>query len=369
MSERTRKFLEEMFMRAQQLGKLILAAGLLASLIACDKSADSYSLLPDQASFQQVSSFAPKKIDVLWVVDNSGSMATSQDNIAANFNSFINRFSQTNYDFNMAIVTTDGWHKMFPANYANSVDERFRDGSGTTHSGIFVMDRNTPNLGPTFTTNVKVGINGDGNERAFESFRQSLISPFNIGKNFRREDAFLAIIIVSDEEDFSNTSRSLIETYTSSGLIPVSTYIDFLDTYTKRLPNTLPNYSVNVISVLDAACQNQLSTDGFARKIGNRYIEIANATGGVKGSLCGDFGNTLSLISDSILELSSSFQIGREPVISSLHIIVDGADVPNDAVNGWTYDASTMTVTFHGSSIPGASSNIQILFDPVTVKE
>ena len=356
-------------MRAKQ-GKLILATGLMASLIVgCDKSADSFSLLADEASFQQVASFAPKKIDVLWVVDNSGSMATSQANIATNFNSFINRFSQYNYDFNMAVVTTDGWHKMFPSNYVNTKDERFRDGTGTNHSGVFVMDRNTPNLTQMFTTNVKVGTTGDGDERAFESFRQSLQSSFNISQNFRREDAFLAIIIVSDEEDYSNTTRSLTENYNSSNLIPVSTYVSFLDTYTKRLPNTLPNYSVNAIAVLDSACQSQLSTDGFARKIANRYMQIADLTGGVKGSLCGDFGNTLSLISDSILELSSAFQLSREPVISTLRVVVDGAVVPNDISNGWTYDSATMTVTFHGSAVPGAMANIQILFDPMTVKE
>ena len=51
------------------------------------------------------------KVDILWVVDNSGSMEDSQENLARNFNSFINRFVDENtdqlVDFQMAIITTD----------------------------------------------------------------------------------------------------------------------------------------------------------------------------------------------------------------------------------------------------------------------
>jgi hypothetical protein len=350
-------------------GKFILAAGLLATLIGCDKSADSFSLLPDQANFQQVTTYVPKKIDILWVIDNSGSMETSQSNLATNFNSFIHRFSQYNYDFHMAVVTTDGWHAMFPSTFRNSTTQRFRDGIGSNHSGVFVMDRNTPNLSSVFTTDIKQGTNGDGDERAFESFHQSLIDSTNIAAGFRRDDAFLAVIVVSDEDDFSWNGTSLNESYTNPKLYSVASYTSFLDTYTKRAANSLPNYSVSAIGVLDQACKDQLSTDGFDRKIGQRYMQMVDATGGVKGSLCGDFGNTLELISDNIIELSSSFQLSREPVVSSIRVIVDGATIPNDATNGWTYDAATLTLTFHGSGVPGANSNIQIYFDPVTIKE
>lgn len=356
-------------MRVIKHGKFLLATGVLAALIGCDKSADSFSLLPDQASFQQATSYVPKKIDILWVIDNSGSMETSQTNLATNFNSFINRFSQSNYDFHMAVVTTDGWHNMFPSTFRNSTTDRLRDGVGSNHSGVFVMDRNTPNLADVFTTNVMQGTNGDGDERAFESMHQSLIESANDIYNFRRSDAFLAVIMVGDEDDFSWTGTSLNESYTNPNLYSISHYTDFLDTYTNRAAGAAANYSVSAIAVLDNACKTQLSTDGFARKIGQRYMDIVNATGGVIGSLCSDFGNTLQLISDNIIELSSSFQLNREPVESSIQVIVNNVNVPNDATNGWTYDPASLTINFHGSAIPAADADIKIYFDPVTVKQ
>jgi hypothetical protein len=146
--------------------------------------------------------------------------------------------------------------------------------------------------------------------------------------------------------------------------------VGYLDTYTKRPANSVANYSVSAITASDATCISQLNTDGFTeRKTGQRYSQLVGLTGGVKGSLCSDFGNTLQLISDSIIELSASFQLSRAPVVSSIRVLVDGVVVPMDTVNGWTYDTATNTLTFHGTTVPGANSNIQILFDPATVKE
>lgn len=352
-------------MRTQH-GKLVLAAGLLATLVGCDKSADSFSLLSTQVDFQQVASYAPKKIDILWVIDNSGSMATSQTNLATNFASFINRFNQYNYDFHMAVVTTDGWEKRFNS---SSTKARIRDGVGSTHSGVFVLDRDTPNISSVFVTNAKQGTGGNGDERAFDSFRYSLQDSFNIGKNFRRNDAFLAVIIVSDEDDFSTTSSSMNESYSNPNLMSVASFTNFLDTYTGRTAGAPANYSVSAIAVLDSACKTQLDVDANDRKIGQRYIQIANATGGIKGSLCGNFGSTLQLISDSIIELSSTFQLARAANESTINISVDGVSVPKNAVNGWTYDAATISITFHGTSVPATGAHIQVAYDPLTVKE
>lgn len=344
-----------------------MAAGLLATLVGCDKSADSFSLLSTSVDFQQVATFAPKKIDILWVIDNSGSMATSQSNLATNFASFIYRFNQYNYDFHMGVVTTDGWEKRFNS---SSTKARLRDGVGSTHTGVFVMDQNTPNLSQTFVTNVKQGTSGNGDERAFDSFRYSLQDSFNVGKSFRRADAFLAIIIVSDEDDFSYNGSALNDTsVNNSNLFTIASFTSFLDTYTGRTAGQPANYSVSAIAVLDNACKAQLNTDANDRKVAYRYMQMADATGGIKGSLCSDFGNTLQLISDSIIELSTSFQLDRAPNVSTIQIFVDGVSVPQSATNGWTYDATTNSITFHGSAVPAASSHIQVAYDPLTVKE
>jgi hypothetical protein len=349
-------------MLKQVVKKTVMIGAAAMALTACDKGA-SYSLLADSDSFQQEAVFVPKKIDVLWVIDNSGSMATSQNNLASNFQSFIARFNQSNYDFHMGVVTTDGWEKAFSNSTTAQQKARLRDGLGSNHSGVFVMDKNTANLSTVFSTNIKQGTGGNGDERGLESMRLSLLDPFNV--NFRRADAFLAVIIVSDEEDGSS-STSAFES--KPNYYPISRYTDFLDDLTGGTASGR-NYSVSSIIVQDDACKDQLNSDNFQRTVGSRYAAMSAATQGVTASLCSNFGTSLQLISDSIIQLSSVFKLNREPVVESIVIKVNGSVVPQDATNGWTYDAAKLTITFHGSAVPGANADIRISYDPVSIKE
>lgn len=341
----------------------------IVTALGCSKGNLSFSTLATTADFRQEAVYVPKKIDILWVIDNSGSMATSQANLINNFQSFIGRFTQFNYDFHMAVATTDAWEKQF---IVTSQKAKLRDGavlvSGqpSTHSGFLVMDKNTPNLSTVFETNIRQGTLGNGDERAFESIYQTLNNEtFNTSTGFRRSDAFLAVIIVSDEDDFSNSTVGLIENYSDSRLYPISKYTDFLDAYTGGL-TAGRNYSVNSISVVDESCKATLNNG--AQKVSNRYQQISDLTGGVKGSLCSNFGETLQLISDTIIQLSSSFKLNREPIPETLIVMIDNQVVANDATNGWTYDSVNLVITFHGSAIPQANSSVSINFDPKTIK-
>lgn len=375
-------------MTLNKVNKIKLVAIFLIAVthLACQKTNDSFSLLTEQTTFQQSSSFQPRKIDILWVIDNSGSMESSQKNLIENFNSFIQKFQSLNYDFHMAITTTDayldaldtgGSYKNIYCPAFNKKCSILRDGPGkdatsSKHSGISVLDRSISNLTSVFNLNAQQGIQGYGDERAFLSLKTTLQNPLNSG--FLRPDAFLAIIIVSDEDDFSHSALTpLLETLPNNGYLTdsrihkVSDYVSYLDTLTNSTPG-LRNYAVNTISILDEACKTQLLTGFAGRKIGKRYMEIADQTGGAKASLCDDFGGSLQLISDMVLTLSSSFKLDREPDPATIKVIVDGNTILNDSSNGWTYDASNLTINFHGKSIPSADSQISIAFDPVKVK-
>lgn len=344
----------------------IAAAAVLTT--ACNKSADSFSLLADASSYKQNAQYIPRKVDILWVVDNSGSMENSQTRLANSFQSFINKFIQTDSDFRMAVTTSDAFLAPYHSSYADY--SLIRDGAGSTHSGVFVIDKNTPNMADAFLKNIKQGINGSGDERAFSSFKETLLDARNSG--FRRPDAFLAIIIVSDEDDFSHSDSAnglssyyFTENYNDAKMHSVQSYVDFLTSFTASA-GAGKNFSVNTISVLDSVCLNQIKDS--AQKIGQRYIDLADATAGQKISLCSDFSQSLQVLSESIVELSSVFQLTREPLEETISVVVNGVVVPQDANNGWTYDAANMSIAFHGSAIPAAGADVRINFDPAGVK-
>ncbi len=347
-------------MKSTQIQNTLKVTSLLGSVVAlmtnvaCEKTDRSFSMLSEEQTFKQTSTFIQKKIDILWIVDNSGSMQPSQENLGSNFISFIQKFQSLNLDFHMAVQSTDAYKGKFQNN--NNL-RQFKDGY-YSHSGVFVLDKNTPLLMDKFITNVRLGIYGSSDERAFASIEDTL--DYSGNSDFRRSDAFLSVIIVSDEDDFSATSSASIgKKYNDSRIISVNHYKEFLDTYAG-----VGNYSVNVIGVFDAAC----AVSG--RTIATRYAQLADLSKGIKASICdSNFSSSLQVISEKTVELAATFTLDRAPIEQSLVVKLDSVVVPEDAVNGWTFDSATNTVAFHGAYIPAAGADIKITYDPLVAKQ
>jgi hypothetical protein len=344
-------------------------------LSSCGHGGSSYSLLADSQNFNQNVATINNKVDILWVVDNSSSMTPLQNNLVSNFGSFIKNFQAKGYDFRIAVTSSDAYlaNKAFNNNPAYS---KFKDGGGSAHTGIFVIDPSTPNITSTFVTNASIGQNGSGDERVFSSFKEALLDPQNAG--FLRPDSFLSVIILSDEDDFSDPTRRegswlyqggvADHSYTNPNLETVDSYVSFLDQLTQTT-DVNRRYNVSAITVLDNTCLKSHAPMAPSTIIGQRYIDLANKTNGVLGSICdSSYANALQAIQQRILELSTQFPLGRQPVESTIKVVVAGVSVANDATNGWTYVTSSNSIMFHGSAVPAQGASIQVNFDPVGVK-
>jgi hypothetical protein len=357
---------------------LIIIIGVVLS--ACGQTNPSYSLLPDQQQFTQSASDLNNKVDIIWVVDNSVSMQPAQDNLVANFRSFITDFSSKAYDFSISVITTETY--LAAASFRNDANRaKFRDrgldSDGTwITTGISRIVPATANLIETFMLNARQGVSGTGDERAFSSLKESLLHPVNAPS--LRDGAFLAVIIVSDEDDFSSPTRlewSWVRggtgdhSYTAPELETVASYVDFLDVITGSVPSNR-HHTVSTISILDDTCGDTYKQTSPNAIVGQRYIEIADATRGIKGSICdASFADSLKAIQNQIFELSTRFTLNRIPIPESITVVVDGVSISEDPANGWTFDAEANAVVFHGTAIPAQGARIAIDFDPVTVRE
>lgn len=339
---------------------------------ACGSEKPTFSLLEDTNTFLQKGNEVNNKIDILWVIDNSGSMETSQQNVADNFNFFINDFISKGYDFRIAVTTTEAYKVNFGGAESKA---RFKDGG----SGYYIIDKDTPEITATFIGTIIQGISGSGDERAFSSIATALSYETSPGvllnESFVRPDSFFAVIIISDEDDFSHDTKTFMGgNYGYDGLHSVQSYVDFLDALTSSAPDRR-RYTVNAIGIWDDACYADLTDDWPGRLIGTRMGELVDLTGGIKGSLCGNFGQSLSDISSSIIQLSSQFFLDREPLPETIKVIVNGVVVPNKDDNagpssgGWSYDAEANSVLFYGSYIPEQGATISITFDPAGLRD
>jgi hypothetical protein len=347
---------------------LIVATGV--AITGCSKDIPTYSLLPAGETFKQSNPIINNQIDILWVVDNSGSMGPLQTNMVNNFNSFISDFQNKNYDFRMAVTTSDAYKADPTLNgyvASNSSLSLFRDGVGSNHTGVFVIVPTTPNLTNTFVTNATQGANGSGDERVFSSFRAAMNNKSN--PSFLRSNSFFAIIILSDEDDFSGNGRcegcGTDHNYNASTLDTVATYESFLDTLTQTT-GAYRRWNANAITVLDSTCLAQHQSQSPSSIIGARYIQMANDTSGVLGSVCdASYANSLSAIETHIAELSTQFFLGQVPQVNTIVVSVNGVFVPQDPNNGWTYNSAANSIVFHGSAIPAQGATITVDFTPV----
>lgn len=329
-----------------------------------------FGLATQEDTFTQNKTVTSAPIDVLFVIDNSGSMETSQNMIADNISTFINKFQETNFDFRIAVTTT-GAYRALPLFNMGASYSRFVDGTdATSHSGVFIIDRDTPNMEQVFQVNVKQGILGSADERGLQSLEATLLNLQNAAE-FPRADSFMAVIYLTDEEDFSWNGTANIQllpdgspnSVTDPRLNPTSDYVAFLDGLTNSSSGHR-NYSVSTIGIFSEACRQQLSTSFTGRRITTRYAEMADATGGVKASLCDDFSDILSNISDSILELSTRFYLNKIPDPSTLVIYVDDVELPAGA---WDYNAGDNSISFKAPHIPGPDARIRVRFQPTEV--
>ncbi len=329
------------------------------TLISCESNKPTFSLLPTGSTFFQKTDGFNNKIDLLWVIDNSGSMTSAQADLTANFNSFISDFVGKSYDFNMAVITTSAYKAIFMGVPDQS---KFRDGTdATSHTGVFVITDETPNIESTFITNVTQGIYGSGDERSFMSIKDALNNSLNAG--FLREDSFLAIINVSDEDDFSHPGsgyRGNSSYYGQHDLI--SDYVTYLDTLTST-SGASKRYSFNSIHILenDTDC---MSSSHPSAQYGLRYSELVAATGGTEGSICDNFSGILNDFATNIIQRSTQFYLDRDPIIETIVVEIDGNLITQSTENGWSYNASANSILFHGSGIiPPQGAVINVNFD------
>ncbi len=318
-------------------------------------------------TFMQSSSGGNKKVDILWVVDNSSSMTPLQTNLVNNFGSFINAFQQKGYDFQIGVTTTDAY--LASSSFLNDPTRSLlKDGTdATSHTGLPILIPTVLNLAMDFVVNASQGAGGSGDERAFSSFKATLDNPLN--KSFLRQNSFLAIVILSDEDDFSGDTRAehiwqnsgvADHDYSAATLDTVDSYVGYLDNLTSSTP-AHRNYNVSAIAVVDDACLQQHKIDSYSSIVGQRYMQLANATNGKLGSICEpSYGNSLNVIQNQIIQLVSQFRLTHMAKSNTVKVKVNSKDVAEDATNGWTYDSATSAIVFHGQSTPPEGSSIEV---------
>ncbi len=293
---------------------------------------------------------ANNEVDILWVVDNSQSMAEEQAALAAGFQSFASQLEASGTAFQIGVVTTS---------FEYTDNER-----GKLVGDPPFITNDTPEYEAAFAVRATaVGIEGSDKEKGLEvaewALHPSMTMAGGLNEGFVRPDAQLLIVFVSDEEDCSDggalEGEPASACYTSKDqLIPPE---DFIESFRDLKPNNRALVSTAAIVGSSAGtCPDAVA--------GDRYLTVAALMGGLMGDICeSDWSEMLGDLGLNAQGVITKFRLAEAAVPDSIHVSVEGEEIPESDTNGWTYDEETWFLTFHGDGIPARGSQITVEYD------
>jgi hypothetical protein len=182
-------------------------------------------------------------IDVMFVIDNSGSMEQEQTNLVANFPQFVTVLETSGLNYRIGVTTTGrdyNWTMSAPIGGGLPMSQNGGDNGKLLKKGPMTkrwIDKGDPDVSGTFSELANVGTNGPGMEMPLGALRDALEDRMADGTNtgFHRPDALLALVILTDEEDCSHEQSVTLgfgENLCGPTSEPVANYVQFLDQFT-----------------------------------------------------------------------------------------------------------------------------------------
>ena len=248
-------------------------------------------------------------VDIIWVIDNSGSMNSFQNKLASNIGDFINLFLSYSPDFQMAFITTDSHH---------FVNGQWFDG---TEPDLVVQIQALVN---------SIGVSGSATERGL----QMLDTALGHHNGWFRPGAQLIAIFLSDEQDWSTQSP-----------------MDYATSYDFYYPQGM-FYPYAIIGDTPSGCGNAWAGWG--------YYELVNHYNSQWWSICAeDWGVQMEDIALSIVNASAYTLDHPSPKVETIVVYVNGQEV----TRGWNYNEDSNSIYFDFDSLPDYGDTVEVMYE------
>ena len=259
-----------------------------------------------------------RKTDIVFALDRSCSMGPDLAQVEANFTAFLSSLSSVSADYNIGVAIAD---------------------DGCFSGGVWI-DETQPWVDQLLILNEMIyGVTafpGNFTERAFNLFDAAL-NPVNLGagdcnEGFMRDDALLALIGVSDEDDQS-----------------YDYWLDYVLYF-----QTLKADPADV--VFHAIGGDAPDGGGCAMYYQGMYEAVA-WTGGQFISICEpDYSAALTAIAEGSVNVMKGFPLSDIPIPETIVVRINGVVEKS----GWNYDYNSNEVVFQTNYIPVGGSSIEI---------
>jgi hypothetical protein len=266
------------------------------------------------------------KVDILWVVDTTGSMSQELESLQSGLVDFVEDLEGEELNYQIGVVTTD-----------MSLD------AGELNGNPWIITGELDEPSESFSDAIDSLPSSVDGEAGLASFIAALTEPNLSGANrgFRRDDAALHVIVVSDSDDQSDD-------YLSG--VPEVEADRFLSD--EELRTGLPAWLSAVVGPEPIGCVGQ----GGAT-VGSAYIAVAEVSGGDVLSICEpDLSSLFGGLGALSVSYPTEFDLQGVPASESVSVTVDG-EANSD---GWTVEVAPPRLAF--DLPPSAGAKIEIRY-------
>ncbi len=252
-------------------------------------------------------STASAAIDMVWIIDNSGSMQDKINHVKTNINAFVSSVS-AQADLRMAYVSIHennagiGEYGFTPQLRNGDLQiNQYVDSWGPLAIGALAL---CPAASSSLASQacLAVAARMDSATPAFLNSQLTFLDPL---KNFFRPTAAKTFVFVTDDRSLPQGSA-----FTSE---------DFVSLYRLRFPNnTLRVFGFVGLGFTTSSCQVNTGDD---------YIRLASSTGGQSFNICDrDWAGHFSALSNNVVQLAKNrFTLGSANVKSLVEVFLDGS--------------------------------------------
>lgn len=270
-------------------------------------------------------------VDLLFIVDNSGSMSTHQRNLAANVDIFLNAFSKMSVDYHIGVISTDMDKSQGELIEACVGYDMWGDCNKT--SGYKYITNTTPNALKYLKDMILIGTDGSATEAVFDPMAKALsvdfLKPGGINQGFLRDNAYFAVIFITDAEDQSEINNAKM-------------MFDMLIDKKEKKRNVL-SYGI-IVPTGDKTCPRDDSKTPLEIE---SFLGMTINAGKNIMSLCDyQFGQKLAdFTKDMSKYLTGTIKLNRVPVVATIRVFFGTQEIKPGIRDGWYYDPKENTIT------------------------
>lgn len=261
--------------------------------------------------------------DIMFLVDQSCSMDDNTAILNANFNTFINDLSNYTTNWHVMVVNDDDGCARQDAKYGN----------------VSVLTETTPNVADAFG-DYTLGVNGGGffgepaNTEALLTTAALATSPGKMAScnmGFRRDEALLHVIFVTDEPEQSTKNWSVL----TSEIVA----------------------NVGAGKVKLSAIAGDVPGGCATADAGTGYYDAVGMTGGEYLSICApDWKAYMPLLASASVKVNQ-FDLSSTAAPSTVRVWVNGTE----RTGGWTFEVADNAVLFT-TDIPESGDTIDVTY-------